>query len=265
MEADTRRMRPSPALRDDEPEDDGRRSPRWCRSSRRADCCSARPEERESRRRYGRSRPSMSYFFVAAAWRRRPAPTQRTPPSRRVVGVVDGDPAAATRPSWSDASAAWSGRAASTASAAAPGPRRDRTTGPGLRRRWWRAVCSCGTPRVVAKGGRPTPAIGVPGRVGGSRAGALTVPHRRTSPPAMLINCVAYQEGRKLADIAVEDISDYLERPGCFVWVALLDATDAELADDAGGVRPARRWRSRTRATATSGRRSRSTATRCSP
>jgi magnesium transporter len=46
----------------------------------------------------------------------------------------------------------------------------------------------------------------------------------------MLINCVAYQEGKKLADISVEDISDYLERPGCFVWVALRDPTADELA-----------------------------------
>jgi magnesium transporter len=46
----------------------------------------------------------------------------------------------------------------------------------------------------------------------------------------MLINCVAYQEGKKLSDIPVEDISDYLARPGCFVWVALRDADDAELA-----------------------------------
>jgi magnesium transporter len=46
----------------------------------------------------------------------------------------------------------------------------------------------------------------------------------------MLINCVAYQEGKKLCDIPVEDISDYLDRPGCFVWVALRDATDAEMA-----------------------------------
>lgn len=46
----------------------------------------------------------------------------------------------------------------------------------------------------------------------------------------MLINCVAYEDGRKLADITVEDISDYLVRPGCFVWVALRDATDDELA-----------------------------------
>jgi magnesium transporter len=46
----------------------------------------------------------------------------------------------------------------------------------------------------------------------------------------MLINCVAYQEGKKLADIPVEDISDYLARPGCFVWVALRDADAQELA-----------------------------------
>ncbi|MFN6993123.1 MAG: magnesium/cobalt transporter CorA [Aquincola tertiaricarbonis] len=45
----------------------------------------------------------------------------------------------------------------------------------------------------------------------------------------MLINCVVYQDGRKLADITVDDISDYVEREDCFVWVALLDATDAEL------------------------------------
>ncbi len=45
----------------------------------------------------------------------------------------------------------------------------------------------------------------------------------------MLINCVAYQNGVKLADLAVEEISDYLERKDCFVWVALRDSTDAEL------------------------------------
>jgi len=45
----------------------------------------------------------------------------------------------------------------------------------------------------------------------------------------MLVNCVAYQEGRKLADIDKREISEYLVRPGCFVWVALRDATDDEL------------------------------------
>ncbi|MGM9488534.1 magnesium and cobalt transport protein CorA [Ideonella sp. YS5] len=46
----------------------------------------------------------------------------------------------------------------------------------------------------------------------------------------MLINCVAYQDGRRVADLGVEEISDYLQRTGCFVWVALRDATDEELA-----------------------------------
>ncbi len=45
----------------------------------------------------------------------------------------------------------------------------------------------------------------------------------------MLINCVAYQEGNKLCDIPTEQISDYVERPDCFVWVALRDAEPAEL------------------------------------
>ena len=46
----------------------------------------------------------------------------------------------------------------------------------------------------------------------------------------MLINCVAYQDGQKLADIPVEDISDYVQRPECFVWVALRDAQPDELS-----------------------------------
>jgi magnesium transporter len=45
----------------------------------------------------------------------------------------------------------------------------------------------------------------------------------------VLVNCVAYENGAKLADIPIVEISDYLKRPGCFVWVALTDATAAEL------------------------------------
>jgi magnesium transporter len=47
----------------------------------------------------------------------------------------------------------------------------------------------------------------------------------------MLINCVVYEGGAKLAEIPVAKISDYMDRPGCFVWVALLDATPDELAE----------------------------------
>src|SRR6266446_10231936 len=47
----------------------------------------------------------------------------------------------------------------------------------------------------------------------------------------MLVNCVAYQEGTKLSDIPKEDISEYVKRPDCFVWVALKDPTQAELEE----------------------------------
>src|SRR6267142_1531945 len=47
----------------------------------------------------------------------------------------------------------------------------------------------------------------------------------------MLVNCVAYQEGRKLADIDKRQISEYLARPGCFVWVALKEPTEVELEE----------------------------------
>src|SRR5688572_17143888 len=46
----------------------------------------------------------------------------------------------------------------------------------------------------------------------------------------MLINCVAYQEGKKLSDIPVEDISEYLKQPETFVWVALRDPGKEEIA-----------------------------------
>jgi magnesium transporter len=45
----------------------------------------------------------------------------------------------------------------------------------------------------------------------------------------MLVNCVAYERGQRLADITIEAISDHLSRPGCFVWVALKDPEQAEL------------------------------------
>jgi len=39
----------------------------------------------------------------------------------------------------------------------------------------------------------------------------------------MLINCAAYQHGKRIGDIAPEQISDYVKRPECFVWVAIKD------------------------------------------
>lgn len=47
----------------------------------------------------------------------------------------------------------------------------------------------------------------------------------------MLVNCVAYQDGRKIAEVGKGEIRAYLTRPDCFVWVALRDASEAELAE----------------------------------
>ncbi|MBS0337590.1 MAG: magnesium/cobalt transporter CorA [Proteobacteria bacterium] len=47
----------------------------------------------------------------------------------------------------------------------------------------------------------------------------------------MLINCVAYQDGKRLGEIPKEEISTYVGRPDCFVWVALKDAQPGELDD----------------------------------
>jgi len=46
----------------------------------------------------------------------------------------------------------------------------------------------------------------------------------------LLINCAAYQDGKKLADIPIDQIHLYISRPGCFVWVAVKDPEAAELA-----------------------------------
>ena len=47
----------------------------------------------------------------------------------------------------------------------------------------------------------------------------------------MLISCVAYQDGTKVGDISAAQIAEYLNRPHCFVWVAMRDATAAELGE----------------------------------
>lgn len=39
----------------------------------------------------------------------------------------------------------------------------------------------------------------------------------------MLVNCVAYRNGEKLADIEPHEIHNYIVKPDCFVWVALFE------------------------------------------
>jgi len=45
----------------------------------------------------------------------------------------------------------------------------------------------------------------------------------------MIVNCVAYENGRRLANIPVSEIHSYISHADCFVWVALNDATAEEL------------------------------------
>jgi magnesium transporter len=45
----------------------------------------------------------------------------------------------------------------------------------------------------------------------------------------MLVSCAAYQDGKKLQDLDVAQIPDFLQLPNCFVWVALHDPAAPEL------------------------------------
>jgi magnesium transporter len=45
----------------------------------------------------------------------------------------------------------------------------------------------------------------------------------------MLLSCVVYQDGKKIAEIATREIHKYVSRPNCFVWVALRDPQAPEL------------------------------------
>jgi len=47
----------------------------------------------------------------------------------------------------------------------------------------------------------------------------------------MLINCVAYQNGKKVADIATHEIHQYVGQPDCLVWVALREADATALEE----------------------------------
>jgi len=47
---------------------------------------------------------------------------------------------------------------------------------------------------------------------------------------AMLIRCVVYQKGKKIADIEPQQIHEYVAKPDCLVWVALYEPDAATLA-----------------------------------
>ena len=46
----------------------------------------------------------------------------------------------------------------------------------------------------------------------------------------MLVSCFVYRNGKRIAEITPEEISDYVSQPECFVWVALKDPAPGELA-----------------------------------
>jgi len=46
----------------------------------------------------------------------------------------------------------------------------------------------------------------------------------------MIVNCVAYDRGKKLSDIPLTEVRSHLANRDCFVWVALKDPEPAELA-----------------------------------
>jgi len=56
----------------------------------------------------------------------------------------------------------------------------------------------------------------------------------------MLINCVVYQNGVRIANIDVHEIHKYIGRPDCFVWVAVHepDAATLELLQEEFGLHP---------------------------
>ena len=47
----------------------------------------------------------------------------------------------------------------------------------------------------------------------------------------MLINCAVYEKGVRIKDIPIREISAWLGKPDCFVWVALSEATQEELGE----------------------------------
>lgn len=47
----------------------------------------------------------------------------------------------------------------------------------------------------------------------------------------MLVSCAAYQNGKKLGDIAESEIHQYVSQPDCFVWVALREPDPAKLEE----------------------------------
>src|SRR4051794_722587 len=49
-------------------------------------------------------------------------------------------------------------------------------------------------------------------------------------PAARVVNSVAYRDGKRLADLSIEDISEAIREPDTFVWLGLHEAGPETLA-----------------------------------
>ncbi len=54
-----------------------------------------------------------------------------------------------------------------------------------------------------------------------------------------IVNSVVYRDGKRMGDIAIDDISDVIQQAGTFVWLGLHEPDEAQLRQDPGRVRPA--------------------------
>lgn len=59
-------------------------------------------------------------------------------------------------------------------------------------------------------------------------SGSAASAGRARSPQTakMIVNCVAYANGRRLRDIDIEEISEVLEQPDTFIWLGLLEPSE---------------------------------------
>lgn len=44
----------------------------------------------------------------------------------------------------------------------------------------------------------------------------------------MLIDCVAYQHGQKIASVSLDEVQSYMKQPDCFIWASFENATDVD-------------------------------------
>jgi magnesium transporter len=44
----------------------------------------------------------------------------------------------------------------------------------------------------------------------------------------MLIDCVAYQNGQKIASVSLDEVQSYMKQPDCFIWASFQDSTDVD-------------------------------------